>query len=279
MTACIICHSNDFRLIGQVYDHKLYECTNCELITVYPIPSTDQLSDYYNSPEYHSRKRYTSTSKYNPWASRISILQSLNKGNRILDVGCATGHFLYEAYQKGFKGLGIDLSEEAIEQAKIKLGKDSAISIDLKDLPVDRKFDIVTMWALIEHVRNPRVEIQAMSNQLRVGGLLAISTPNSDSLSQRKKGINWRYHIPPEHLFCFNKKNITQLLESEGFKVVKIVTQNNSIAWVSKNRQTPNWYQNRFVRIFYKVYLLPRTLLSKVWKRGETMEIYATKTQ
>lgn len=76
------------------------------------------------------------------------------------------------------------------------------------------------MQDLIEHVKNPIDVIGKAKNLLTENGLLFITTPDAGSLWARVWNKNWHAFVPPQHLFYFSAKNLTSILEKNGFKVM-----------------------------------------------------------
>ncbi len=275
--SCLVCGTFDVRPFADIDGYNIVTCTNCGFRYVSPLPSDEVLFNFYNSIHYHSGSRYGQQSRYNPWGPRIMLINRYRKGATLLDIGCATGHFIAEAMRCGYDCQGIDLSAEAIEQARSLVGVDRVQQKDVFDLTSDTIYNVVTIWALIEHVKDPAAYFTKINSLLEVDGLLALSTPNCRSLSARFRGSKWKYYIPPEHLFYFDMTTISKLLKKCGFRVVYHNTRNNPPAWISKNRSIPNWYYSLFLRIIFKIFIFPILLFSSMFKKGETLEVYAVK--
>ena len=276
--SCVLCDGQDFRFFGSVYNYDIVTCNHCGLKFVHPMPSPEVLHDFYNSQAYHSGDRYQVGQVYHPWDRRMADIRSLGyTSGHILDVGCATGHFLSKAASQGFGIFGIDVSETAIEKAKATLGEGKAQSLDLLELPDEKQFDIITMWALIEHLREPDKYLIKIGKLLKPNGLIAFSTPNISACSESVKGSKWKYYIPPEHLYYFDTKLISRMLKKYGFEVIRIRTYNNIPAWVATNRNIPKWYRNKLMRILFKSMMSIVILFCKIRNKGETMEVYARK--
>jgi SAM-dependent methyltransferase len=114
---------------------------------------------------------------------------------RLLDVGCALGFFVEVAKDFGFDAYGIDFSDYAILQAKLRLGdKVSRVNLEKDALHFEKgSFDVITMWDVLEHLKNPEVQIQRMSKLLKKNGFLFITTVNYNSLMARLMRNTWRF--------------------------------------------------------------------------------------
>ena len=72
-----------------------------------------------------------------------------NKSLKIIDIGCGTGRHSIELAKRGYKVIGIDLSESQLERAKEK-AKTQNLQIDFqkydaRNLPFKNKFDFAIM--------------------------------------------------------------------------------------------------------------------------------------
>ncbi len=96
----------------------------------------------------------------------MSLLQP-QTGERLLDVGCKTGHHLARFKRKGCTVTGVETSPFILEAAREKMGKQADLYRgDCDDLPFsDNEFDIVTMITSLEKAGNIR---KAVSEAIRV---------------------------------------------------------------------------------------------------------------
>ncbi|MDP4220581.1 MAG: class I SAM-dependent methyltransferase [Bacteroidota bacterium] len=127
----------------------------------------------------------------------------------VLDIGCNTGEFLFclgEGYQKS----GIEIADVPASMAESK-----GITVYRKILEDchfrDESFDIVTLYALIEHLSDPRALMQEISRILKKGGLAVIMTGDRKSMKTKLLGKNWHMYIPPLHQFFFCRKALTMV--------------------------------------------------------------------
>jgi len=156
--------------------------------------------------------------------SILSVIErNLGKtlGRNLLEIGCAMGFFLDLAKEK-YTCRGIEVSDFAGKHC-ISKGLDVHIGeLTRKFLEESNHFDIAVMLDVIEHIPNPRETINLLYEFLNPGGILIITTGNIDSLNAKIFRKHWRLMTPPQHLFFFSKKTITELLESAGFRVTEI---------------------------------------------------------
>lgn len=145
-------------------------------------------------------------------------------GQRLLDVGCGKGHFVYRAEEAGWEALGIEVTDASVDVAQ-RLGA-AVIHQDFLTMQ-NVEFDVVSMFELVEHLEEPQAFIQKAFDVLAPGGLLFITTPNCISLDARLAGARWRAY-DPEHLVLFSPAQLKTLVQSHGFEIARLATRNIS---------------------------------------------------
>jgi SAM-dependent methyltransferase len=163
------------------------------------------------------RRRLATLRKIAPDLSRLDLFE----------IGCAYGFFLDEARPWLRSAFGIDISAEAVRFAVQERGVNASQG-DYLSLNLGRKFDIIAMWDTVEHLKYPNRFIEKAAQDLRPGGLLAITTGDIGSLAARLQGRHWRLIHPPTHLHYFSVPTISELLHRNGFDVVHISHPGNS---------------------------------------------------
>lgn len=147
-------------------------------------------------------------------------LPSLQRGSKVLDCGAATGFLLDVAKERGFEPYGVELSEFGAQSIAKKFGADRAFcgEIEAAQFPTapPGDFDVITMCDYIEHVRDPSRVLARAHTLLKPGGLLALTTPDTGSVTHRLLGAGWS-HYKLEHLYYFNRTNLGSLLARAGF--------------------------------------------------------------
>lgn len=125
--------------------------------------------------------------------SRYLLASEFAKDRCILDIGCGCGygsHWL--ALQGAELVLGIDKAEEAIEFAVSNYVHPSLhfAVMDAYSLALDRFFDLVTCFEVIEHVENPAILLREIRQAVDDAGLVLISTPNKATYRAEGSGKN-----------------------------------------------------------------------------------------
>lgn len=104
-------------------------------------------------------------------------------GDRIVDLGCGTGYYLFLLSNLGIRLslTGFDYDERAINEARGSIyGKDiKFITGNLHKVPFqDKSFDKAVMSEVLEHVENDEKVLQEVYRILKPDGVLVISVPS-----------------------------------------------------------------------------------------------------
>lgn len=222
---CVVCASETPYRKTFVKNGKDYlKCPKCKLIIVDPLPSLEEMRDYYDADyeveEGMGTARADAEFLFQATArSRIPQVRPYAKSGRWLDVGCANGAFLEIIADLGYDTHGIDLSENAVAIAKSK--NLNARAATIQDCRSDASYDLVSAFDVIEHVLNPESFVEAANSLLSLGGIFLVTTPDTQSIMARIMGPRWYEYIPETHFFNFNRKNLAALLQRSGFEIIR----------------------------------------------------------
>jgi 2-polyprenyl-3-methyl-5-hydroxy-6-metoxy-1,4-benzoquinol methylase len=245
-TPCVVCN-------GVVHDefikrtgYRICRCRSCGLRFLHPQPTADEIQEFYSKEYFGSGD--SAVRGYDAYVAdadnhratfrkRLGQMPSPKRGDRLLDVGAAAGYFVEQAVLAGWQAEGIEPSEWAARYAQEQL-RQSIRHGWLEDAHYPASaFDAVTMWEVIEHVRDPRSLLLEVARILRPDGHLVLSTPDSGSQVARVFGRRWLgWSKVPEHLYFFDRANLSRLLEESGFRVThwSYVSITVSLAFAAK---------------------------------------------
>jgi SAM-dependent methyltransferase len=166
------------------------------------------------------------------WAKSFEKLGCKNAGPlRLMDIGCGTGGFLRFARAYGMEVYGFDASEAQAEFAKREhpnvrqAASPSEYVASLGDPEI--RFDLATLWDVLEHLRCPAEYLASLRRILKPGGMLYVSTPNGRAMLWKHKVFSifdpeWgRKWVPWEHVFYFSMPSLISYLRRAGFDVVR----------------------------------------------------------
>lgn len=204
--------------------YHFYRCLQCGVCFIHPTPDDAQLLRYYESDYYGGSPRkfiepIAKVIAYFQWERARRVARVVPQGGRILDLGCGNGGFLEKIKLLGYEVEGTEWTEASAN----RVSKTSGITIHVGDLLgldlPERHFDAVTMWHVLEHVRNPFETLLKVHHLLKDKGFLFLSLPNQDSWQSRVFGQAWFHLDPPRHLYGFGLPSLRRLLELSGFAI------------------------------------------------------------
>ncbi|HOT47290.1 MAG TPA: class I SAM-dependent methyltransferase [Spirochaetota bacterium] len=240
---CVICGSPEQRPLFEKASRTgilftLVRCPVCGLQYVSPRPGPDEIGAFY-SESYFTERTDRGYNDYFSEKTRLEIERvirlnlrdlgffefekGLGAEKRVLDIGCAAGYFLSLMNDRGWETTGVDISPSCVEFAR---GAGIAVyEDDYLEIAFARPFDLITLWASIEHLHYPDRFIEKARDELKPGGRLFISTCRAGGLNfMRLYGKDWRFYNFPEHLYFFSRPAIKKLLEGKGFRIVQCAT-------------------------------------------------------
>ncbi len=128
-----------------------------------------------------------------------------NKKSTLLDIGSGTGVFLYEMKKKGYKVEGIDLDERYALFLKEKNIKVHVKNLD--KLRIKKKFDIISLNKVLEHVKNPLCLLKKSLKFLKRNGIIYIEVPDSNAKLKGK----FAGEFCLDHLQIFSMKSLIDM--------------------------------------------------------------------
>jgi SAM-dependent methyltransferase len=157
---------------------------------------------------------------------------------RLLDVGCSNGSFISAAQSLGIRAAGVEPSAAPAQAAKASgLVVHQGVLQDIH-LP-ESSLDVVTLFEVIEHLKDPLSLFRECHRILRKGGLLVIRTGNTDSWTAHCRKDRWEYFSISEHgghVSFFNPVSMGKLAERSGFSVERL--KKNRVSFYQK-REIP----------------------------------------
>ncbi|MBR9859900.1 class I SAM-dependent methyltransferase [bacterium] len=237
ITQCPVCGQNDFKLFLEAKDwlvtkepFSIYQCTSCTFTFTQDAPAPESVGRFYDDVNYveHSDsdsgiifKVYHQARKI-MLKQKLSMLKKTSKGKRLMDVGSGSGYFLNHMQQNGFECLGVEISETARALCKTKFNIDALPPEDLTGGRIDKKFDLITLWHVFEHVYTYDEYFKAFDQLLDKDGKLVIAMPNYHCLEASYYKKFWNGYDVPRHLWHFDDKTFTKFASDRGFSVKKI---------------------------------------------------------
>lgn len=174
------------------------------------------------------------------------VLPRLCKDALILDVGCGGGAFLDASRRAGLRVRGLDVSEDAAALCRER-GHD-AVAGDFLAREGDDAVDAVTMWDVLEHLREPADFIAGAARRLRPGGLFIAKVPTygrlSVFLSDRIPRLRCALLGAPDHVQYYTPRSLRELFNGSGLTLVEFTALTQGI----RTPPTGGTLRKRFAR-------------------------------
>jgi Methyltransferase domain len=140
-------------------------------------------------------------------------------GRRLLDYGCGVGFFLEVAHKRGFDASGVDLSPDAVQEARRRgLAAWRSAPEEVPEIAAGG-FDVITLWSVLAHLPRPVEDLSRLRALLAPDGVLLINTVNANSLLLKAYGTRWG-GFTPNHLIFSSPETLPALLHKAGFAAV-----------------------------------------------------------
>ncbi len=235
---CPLCGAQESNDIGTRNGFMLSYCATCSFVFM----SQDfNYADFYNDfyyENYHNANAlfdetkvvkegghsYTESERlhrkaYTDALSAIARFGTL-QGKTYLDIGCAEGVGLGIAEEQGMNVAGIDVSDHSIEVCH-KKGFLKTYVAELTEVTEVKNIDVVTMLDVLEHIKAPRPNIEALQKMVALGGLVYVNNNFFSLASFQHDPLYFKVRFePPFHCSYFTEKQAIQLFEEYGFTLV-----------------------------------------------------------
>ncbi|MDA8705498.1 class I SAM-dependent methyltransferase [Litoricolaceae bacterium] len=196
---------------------------------------------------------------------------AIKPNGRLLDVGCATGDFI-EIASRTFVSSGLELSRWALDICREK-------GLDVHDLMLEDflkttndKFDVITIWGVIEHMEDPRREIAIAKELLAKDGILCIWTGDSDSFYAKILKHRWWY-VMGQHLQLFSRKSLNRLLANVGFELIREKNYPYVISMDYLGKRLGSYWFGKYLR-YITSYKIWRNFTFKLEMSDQIFSIY-----
>jgi len=161
--------------------------------------------------------------RYNQYDFDAKLLRratgiEIGKAASYLDVGCGSGERVTYAQNRGCKrSWGVDKFDFAKNKSKTEV---QLINSDIVDFKPKEKFQIASLFHVLEHLEDPRVILEHLRKEvISPRGYLIIQVPNYMSYERRIFRNKWFSFDVPRHLWQYNETALRRLLDEAGYKV------------------------------------------------------------
>jgi SAM-dependent methyltransferase len=231
--------------VSEAPESSVYECSSCGIVYVYPIMTAEEEAAFYADQFEQYMARRSGPGWKSPGAHFQSyseegrrrlplVLPHLRKADAVLEIGSSTGYFLNAL--RPFVGAvaGVEPSE-AYRTYACSAGIETVES--LEELGA-RRFDVIALYYVVEHLRDPVGYLMSLRPRLNPGGRLLIEVPNVQDalLSLYRLPAFSSFYWQRAHYHNFSRVTLTRVLEQAGYKVATHPVQrydlSNHMVWM-----------------------------------------------
>lgn len=201
---------DDFTKHGQIV-----RCNSCNLIYINPQENMRKILKGYSEVvdvEYLKMEKFRKILMKN----HIKFIKRFKKNGCLLDIGTFCGFFLEISEKNKYKSYGVEPCTWAKKIAKNR--KLNILGNTINDIK-NKKFDVITLFDVIEHLENPKKELIKIHKILNDDGIIVIGTPNIESFLVKVLKDKHPFFIRM-HLILFSKKTLNKILSDTGYEVL-----------------------------------------------------------
>jgi 2-polyprenyl-3-methyl-5-hydroxy-6-metoxy-1,4-benzoquinol methylase len=211
---CNLCGANDFEELYRLQDNRCFiddvewpvvRCRCCGLDYVNPRPTAASIWKYYPTSYYNGRQERELQYRYQLQARQLAQLTP----GRLLDIGCANGDWIQLMAGRGWQVAGIEPSPNSRNPHDLDIRRGQLP--EAASWP-EGSFDVVTAWAVVEHLHDPRIAFESARRMLRPGGSFIALVPNGRSIASR---LAYREDVP-RHLYMFSEQTLAKYAQQSG---------------------------------------------------------------
>lgn len=221
---CCVCHNHDVQKFKLKYQKEKYAVVVCDTCDFHFIPpyyrKKIEYSNYKNANVTEAIRNGNNWLKVQRHKLRFQFVSKFVKKGKLFDLGAGWGHFMLAAKELGYDIYGVEISEEPYKYCvnDLKLPVDH---IDFFNLDENKKFDVITMWDVLEHIDKADVFLQKCHKLTADGGYLILQVPQIDSYFSKKQKDNWNM-MGLDHVNYFSLKTMKQILANNGYEMVAV---------------------------------------------------------
>jgi 2-polyprenyl-3-methyl-5-hydroxy-6-metoxy-1,4-benzoquinol methylase len=254
--------AKDYTVSGETF--SIFKCTNCQYGFTHPQPSPNDIGKYYSSPDYSPHANYVKNAVdvlYNVARTfnvknKVQLVKTFAKAQdhiNIADIGCGTGHFLYQCKKQGMIVQGVEVNQQAKNITEKRIGQKIFQSVDelINLMSVNmggqnvnntqpcylnddkQLLDVVTLWHVFEHLYQPKNVVQQLLNVTKTTGIIVIALPNYQAHDAQHYQQHWAAYDTPRHLSHFTEKTITFIAEQCNAQLLDVIPLKLDALYVS----------------------------------------------
>lgn len=234
--------------VWSIDNGSVYRCNQCELVFIDPIMSEDEEKEFYKNYNKHVKKRgviaENSIEEFHEKSKviareRLAVVKKFFCNKKVLEIGSSTGAFL--SLLDDCITNACELATDNLKYSEQFINGSAYSSIEeIKD----SDFDVICMYHVFEHIRNPVEFLNSCKQKLNEEGYIVIEVPHShDPLITLYDCNEFKdFVFQPMHPMVYNEKSLNYVFEKSGFKKEEVIYHqryglDNHLSWF-KNKKS-----------------------------------------
>jgi 2-polyprenyl-3-methyl-5-hydroxy-6-metoxy-1,4-benzoquinol methylase len=208
---------------------KVYRCGDCELIFIDPMMNKEEENNFYKNYNAHVKDRGVTInnsttelhekSKFNA-LERFNIIKKYFQDKKVLEIGSSTGAFL--SLLNSCQTHACEMATDNLKYSKQFINGNAYNTIEEV---VENDFDIICMYHVFEHIREPVTFLRELKLLLKPKGYIIIEVPCSNdpllTLFDSKEFKDFVFQ--PMHPMVYNEKSLDYVFKSAGLKNLETI--------------------------------------------------------
>ena len=217
-------HCQSSNLTNWSLSPLFYRCNECSLIYQASIPTEAELERFYSSylQDVHQNSAELNRQRDTAYKLDIDFIYSTLRSHAInshsidsvFDYGASGGYFL-DSFPSNLIKKGWDFGHQS---QQILASKDY-----FHDLYSDScHCDLLLLRGVVEHMRNPWIELDSILSSISPKYILISATPNGSSIAASIFKERWHMHLPTEHIYHFSPHHLVDIFSSSGYHLLNL---------------------------------------------------------
>jgi len=295
---CPICDNDKVQTIYDSLKDRLHEqnqeefslqkCQYCNSLFTNPQIELSEYSKFYPTDEYipflpQKVKKSQLIPKFvHDAIVKVFIEKTrgvINPGQKLLEVGCASGDFLLKCKKRGMDVTGVEIDKVVARRAAGKglTVLDMSFEAAYQQLK-DKKFDVIYMSHVFEHFQYPKTVLADARNLLNDNGKIVLIIPNIKSITHYLFKKDCMHLDVPRHFYHYSPESIRYLAGMNGLAVEKIRFVSGPASFLNSIRYTFGLINDKLDKSYLlKILLLPLMIIFNSIKSGDEIAVFLRK--
>jgi len=251
------------KVYGSINEHKFYHCSKCDLVYLWPVPSEREEQEFYANEfekfmgkrsghdcDWSGPEKHILSNRDNVKRRWEFLERYLAPGKNLLEIGCSSG-FMMDAFKEaGLSVCGIEPSCGFSDFLRER-GHEFYSSLDeLKNKKLNKKFDIIVHFFVLEHIRDTTSFIKEQLDLLKSEGIIIAEVPcvNDPLTSLYNIPAFEEFYWSIAHHYYFSPKSISNILDKIECKYELLPEQrydlSNHLMWMQEGKPGGQGYYN-----------------------------------